>query len=95
MAVETTLHVVVHYPAAKKPYEVPDASRAETIGVFQTQVLTAFGLSGGPTPEGGSVTYTLYHDKTLLENPAQTLGEVAGDRPELQLKLAQQVTQGA
>ena len=95
MVVGTTLRVVVHYSAAKKPYEVPDASRAETIGVFQAQVLTAFGLIGGPAPEGGSVTYTLYHDKIPLENPAQTLGEVAGDRPELQLKLVQQVTQGA
>lgn len=95
MVVDTTLRVVVHYSAAKKPYEAPHASRAETIGAFQTQVLKAFGLTGGPTPEGGSVTYTLYHDKIPLENPAQALGEVAGDRPELQLKLVQQITQGA
>ena len=95
MVVDTTLRVVVHYSAAKKPYEVPDASRTETVGVFQAQVLTVFGLTGGPTPEGGAVTYVLYHDKTPLENPAQKLGEIAGDRLELQLKLVQQITQGA
>lgn len=91
---DTTLRVVVHYAAAKKPYEVSDVDRAETVGAFLQQVLIAFGLTNVPTPEGTSVTYTLYHDKTPLENPARTLGNIAGDHPELQLKLVQQVTQG-
>lgn len=95
MTVDTKLHVVVHYAAAKKPYEVPEADRAETIGAFKVQALNAFGLTEGPTPEGASVTYVLYHDKQPLENASQTLGDIAGDHPELQLKLAQEVTQGA
>lgn len=94
MTVETRLDVVVHFAAAKQPYRVPDANRAETIGVFKQQVLNAFGLIEGPTPEGTSVMYTLYHDKAPLENPNQTLGDVAGQHPELQLKLSQEVTQG-
>jgi hypothetical protein len=95
MTVDTKLRVVVHFAAAKQPYEDHNADRSETIGAFKSRVLNAFGLTEGPTPEGTSVTYTLYHDKLPLENASQTLGDVAGDRPELQLKLAQQVTQGA
>lgn len=94
MSVDTKLQVVVHFAAAKQPYRVPDADRAETIGMFKKQVLDAFGLIEGPTPEGTSVTYTLYHQKDPLEDPHQTLGEVAGLHPDLQLTLGQQVTQG-
>jgi len=88
------LQVVVHFPRAEKPFKDESVDRAETIGQFKARVLTAFGLTEGQTPEGNIAVYTLYEHKTPLENPNQTLGEVAGDKHVLQLKLSQQITQG-
>ena len=94
MIVETKVKVIVHYPPAAEPFK-DEADRSETIGHFKPRVLTAFGLVEGPTPDGNTVTYTLYHHKDPLENVNQTLGELAGEHKELTLKLAQQITQGA
>jgi hypothetical protein len=88
------LNVVVHFAPADEPFKDHNASREETVGHLETRVLTAFGLSEGATPDGGQVVYTLYHDRQALDNPAATLGELAGDKHVLQLKLDQQVTQG-
>lgn len=95
MSVETPhkLHVVVHYIAAPEPFKT-DAEPDETVGQLKKRVLTAFGLTEGQTPDGNTVTYTLYHGKTPLENPDETLSKVAGDEHVLQLKLVQQITQG-
>jgi hypothetical protein len=89
-----TLKVVVHYAAAKMPYEQEHTSRHETIGTLKTSVLSAFGLKEGQHADGDTYTYTLYHHKTPLENLSETLGQVAGDKHTLELKLSQQVTQG-
>ncbi|MCI0464149.1 MAG: hypothetical protein L0Z62_45020 [Gemmataceae bacterium] len=89
----TKLQVVVHYMAAEHPFK-EDVTPDETVGQLKQRVLTAFGLSEGQTPDGNIVTYTLYHGKTPLENPSQTLGELAGHQHVLQLKLVQQITQG-
>ncbi|MER3406787.1 MAG: hypothetical protein C4289_17795 [Chloroflexota bacterium] len=94
MVVDTKLRVMVHYPAAEEPFKDDSADRSETIGQFKPRVLNAFGLAEGTTPEGNIITYTLYHQKTPLENPNQTLGDLAGDQKILQLKLVQQITQG-
>jgi len=91
---EGTLKVIVHYAAASKPYEQNHASRHETVGTLKTNVLHAFGLKEGQHADGNTYTYTLYHHKTPLENLSETLGQVAGDKHTLELKLSQQVTQG-
>lgn len=91
---EGTLKVIVHYAAAKKPYEQDHASRHETVGTLKTNVLRAFGLTEGQHADGNTYTYTLYHHKTSLDNLSETLGQVAGDEHTLELKLSQQVTQG-
>jgi hypothetical protein len=91
---EGTLKVIVHYAAAKKPYEQDHVSRNETVGTLKTNVLNAFGLKEGQHTDGNTYTYTLFHNKTPLENLAETLGQVAGDKHTLELKLSQQVTQG-
>jgi hypothetical protein len=91
---EGTLKVIVHYAAAKKPYEQDHASRHETVGILKTNVLNAFGLKEGQHTDGNTYTYTLFHHKTPLENLTETLGHVAGDHHTLELKLSQQVTQG-
>ena len=91
---EKALSVVVHYPPAAEPFKDKAATRTETLGHLKARVLTAFGLTEGTTPDGGVATYTLYNKKTSLENMAATLGEVSGNDHELQLKLAQQITQG-
>lgn len=91
---KTRLRVVVHYPAAAEPFKDEGADRDETVGQLKARVLTAFGLSEGATSDGNIVSYTLYQHKTLLENPAQTLGELVGNERVLQLKLSQQLTQG-
>ncbi len=88
-----TLHVVVHYPAAKEPFKDEHANPSETVSSLKARVLTAFGLSEGQQGQQ-TFTYTLYHNKTPLENLNQTLGEIAGGQPTLQLKLSQQITQG-
>jgi hypothetical protein len=91
---EGTLKVIVHYAAAKKPYEQDHASRNETVGTLKTNVLNAFGLKEGQHTDGNTYTYTLFRHKTPLENLSETLGQVAGDEHTLDLKLSQQVTQG-
>jgi hypothetical protein len=88
------LKVIVHYIAAAKPYEENDANRQETVGALKSNVLNAFGLKEGQHSDGNTYTYTLYDHKTPLENLAETLGQVAGDKHTLELKLSQQVTQG-
>ena len=94
MVVETTVHVVVHYIAAAEPFKDAHTDRSETVGHLKARVLLAFGLTEGPTPEGSTVSYTLYHNKTPLENLQQMLGELVGEHRELELKLVQQITQG-
>ncbi len=89
-----TLEVKVTFSAAKKPFEQENASRTETVGTLKKAVLDAFGLTEGQSADGKTFTYTLFHGKTPLENLSQTLGEIAGDKHELELKLSQQVTQG-
>jgi hypothetical protein len=91
---EGTLKVIVHYAAAKKPYEQEHAGRNETVGTLKTKVLDAFGLKEGQHSDGNTYTYTLFHHKTPLENLSETLGQVAGEEHTLELKLSQQVTQG-
>ncbi len=93
--IKTKLHVVVHYPAAEEPFKDEAADPTETVGQLKSRVLAAFGLTEGTTPDGNTATYTLYHQKTALNNLNQTLGELAGGQPALQLKLAQQITQGS
>jgi hypothetical protein len=88
------LRVVVHYAAAEKPYR-EDAPRTQAVGELKALVLKAFGLTEGGGPGGTNVVYTLYHEKRALENLAETLGQVAGDREALELKLVQQITQGS
>jgi len=89
-----SLRVVVHFPAAEEPFKDDDADPSETVGHLKARILTAFGLVEGTLPDGNIASYTLYHDRKPLENAMQTLGEVAGHQKVLQLKLAQQITQG-
>jgi len=89
----TKLEVVVHYVAAEHPFK-EHVSADETVGDLKKRVLAAFGLTEGQTPDGNTVTYTLHHGKTLLENMNETLGQVAGHEHVLKLKLGQQITQG-
>ena len=93
MSKPTDLKVIVNYPAAKKPFEQDDASRAETVGTLKSAVLDAFGLTEGQS-DGQTFTYTLFQNKTPLENLGETLGQLAGQAVALVLKLSQQVTQG-
>jgi hypothetical protein len=86
--------VMVHYPPAEEPFKDDEANREETVGRLKERVLQAFGLAEGQTPDGNIVSYTLYEQKTALENMSQTLGELAGTKNVLQLKLSQQITQG-
>jgi hypothetical protein len=86
--------VTVHFVAAGEPFKDDNADRNETVGHLKQRVLTYFDLTEGQTPDGNITTYTLYHQKTPLENMNQTLGDVAGEHNVLQLKLSQQIIQG-
>ncbi len=91
---DAALDVVVHYVAAAKPFKDDHAQRSETVGHLKARVLAAFGLVEGPTPGGDVATYTLNFHKTPLENPNESLGQVAGAHEHLELKLAQHLVQG-
>ena len=91
--VHTDLKVTVIYPAAKGPFQQDHADPSETMATLKAAVLTAFGLTEGQV-NGSIYTYTLYHDKTPLENLSETIGQLAGHAKALVLKLSQQVTQG-
>src|SRR5437763_655061 len=93
MVTTDNIRVTVHYMAAGKPFE-QDFSRLATIEEVKSVALDQFGLKEGVDPEGNTVTYPLYQQKTPLENPNQTVGELAGHQKVLQLKLSQQITQG-
>jgi hypothetical protein len=87
------LEVIVHFPAAKGPFEQKHAIRSETLVTLKSAVLKAFGLTEGQI-DGSTYTYTLFHHKTPLENLSETIGQLAGHAETLVLKLSQQVTQG-
>ncbi len=91
---ENKLRVTVHYVAAGEPFKDDNADRSETVGHLKQRVLVYFGLTEGQTPDGNNAIYTLYHQKTPLENLNQTIGELAGEQKVLQLKLSQQIIQG-
>jgi hypothetical protein len=90
----TKLQIIVHYVAAEQPFK-DDAEPSETVGHLKGRVLAAFGLSEGQDASDNTVTYTLYHGKTPLEDVGRTLGDVAGHAHALSLNLVQQITQGA
>lgn len=94
MESQEKLKVVVHYVAAGEPFKDEQADPAETVGQLRLRVLREFGLTEGTTPEGNIISYTLYHQKTPLEDANRTLGDLAGDHKVLQLKLVQQLIQG-
>lgn len=89
------VHLVVHYIAAERPFHDQDASPSETLGHLKTRVMKAFGLHEGPTDDGNQTVYNLHERREPLENLNQTLGELAGTDCGLQLKLVQQIIQGA
>jgi len=88
------LTVIVHYMAALHPFKDEHVSRSETVATLKAQVLKAFGLTEGSSPDGSSVSYHLYHKKAELTDGNQTLGSVSGDDKVLELKLVQKLTQG-
>lgn len=94
MVTHENVRVSVHYVAAGQPFQ-QEFPRSTTLSQVKQAALTAFALTEGADPSGNVVAYTLYDKKVPLENLAQTVGELAGHQHVLQLKLAQQITQGA
>jgi hypothetical protein len=93
MTHDERIKVTVHYMAAERPFR-DEVKADEAEGNFKQTALSAFGLTEGQTPDGNTVTYTLYHDGRPLENPDETIGRIAEGRDHLQLKLSQQIVQG-
>lgn len=94
MAVATTMNLVVHFAAAGEPFKDQHAESSETVGHLKQRVLDFFELTEGGMPDGNVTTYTLYHAKEPLTDLSRTLGDLAGHKKELQLKLSQQIVQG-
>jgi hypothetical protein len=84
----TKIEVAVHYIAATKPYKV-DAESTETVGTLKANALNFFGLK-----EEGNKTYKLFYEKKELDNPNETVGQVAGDKKAIKLDLEEFITQG-
>ena len=89
MKPENAIKVQVHYMAAGKPFEANEAP-STTVSQLKEAVLNAFKLK-----EDGSKTYKLFYKKDELTNPAQTLGEIAGQQHDLNLKLEEVLLQGS
>lgn len=87
------LEISVRFPAATKPFVDSHANPAETVGALKVRVLTAFAVAETSGPDGQTL-YFLYFGDTRLEDSSRTLGEVAGDKHTLKLKLVQQLIQG-
>ncbi len=94
MTVAIKLKLVVHFPAAGEPFKDDSADPSETVGQLKQRVLSAFGLTEGPTEDGNLATYTLFAKKEPLEDLSRTLGDIAGDHHVLQLKLQKMIVQG-
>lgn len=92
--VQSKLQVIVHYVAAERPFK-EDAQAGETVGQLKSRVLNAFELTEGQDAGGNTISYTLYHGSTPLENLSQTLADLAGHAHALSLNLVQQIVQGA
>ena len=88
MANDQNLEVEVHYIAAKKPFKT-EAKPSETVGQLKVQALKAFGLV-----EEGNKTFKIFFHKAELQNLGETLGQVAGDKKDLNLDLEEFIIQG-
>lgn len=84
----TNIKVTVHYIAAAKPYKA-DVPSAETLATLKANVLNFFELV-----EEGNKTYKLFLHKNELTNLAETIGQAAGDKKELNLDLEEFIIQG-
>ena len=87
------IKVTMHYMAAAEPFK-RNYEPTSAIGQVKQDAMTEFGLAEGGTPDGGTVVYLIYHDKTPVDSMAVTVGELAGHQKVLQLKLVQRLTQG-
>ncbi len=93
MEEKSKVKVVVKYPAAEKPFE-DKLDKKVTVGELMTLVLKYFGLSEGSSQGGSVMTYTLYYENKALDNANETLGQLAGEKEALEMKLSQHITQG-
>ena len=91
---ESTLYIVVVYPAARDDLKQTGVSRKETLAQLKARVLVAFELTEGKGPDGTITSYVFYHHKDKLEDLNRTLGQIAGHEDVLHLKLAQQIVYG-
>ena len=88
MKSQETIRVQVHYMAAGRPFQAEEAP-STTVGQLKAAVLNAFGLT-----EDGNKSYKLFYKNDELTNPNQTLGEIAGEHHNLNLKLEEVLIQG-
>lgn len=87
------IEISIRFPAAPKPFIDPHASPTETIGQLKVRVFSAFGVEETSGPDGQTL-YFLYFGDDRLDDPSRTLGQIAGEKHKLKLKLVQQLVQG-
>lgn len=88
-----TLILHVRYLASPKPYVDPKALLTETLGALKPVLLNYFGLVEGPV-DGGRKEYALSAHGVIQSNMAETLGNLAQGKHQLELKLLEQFIQG-
>lgn len=94
-AIIDTTRIIVVYPAAREPFRDEEASSNESLQSLKERVLAAFSLKEGQSGDGNVTTYTFYRGNDPLSDLTKTIGEVSGGKPALELKLSQQIVQGA
>lgn len=92
-AAPARIEISVRFPAATKPFVDPQANPAETIGALKVRILAAFEVTETSGPDGQTL-YFLYFGDNRIDDPSLTLGQIAGDKHALKLKLVQQLVQG-
>ncbi len=85
--------VTVRYIGARRSFEDRSASPKETLAELKVRVLAFFGLVEGPA-NGGTKVYVFSHNKEVLADLAETIGELANGQHDLKLDLLERFEQG-
>ena len=88
-----TIDLRVRYLGARRAFEEPKASAAETLAELKPGVLDFFKLKEGPV-DGGVKVYEFALDGIVLANLNETLEDLAKGRDELKLDLLERFEQG-
>ena len=87
------IEVTATYAPARKPFQDKFADEA-SLGEVKGAIMTAFGVSEGPAPNGGQVVFQLFDKDGELTDMTRTIADVAAPGRHAKLNLVKQIIQG-